>query len=87
MTKTEFVLCLLLMVAAATIGIQYGIYSAGKEATYRKGVMFGHRCVNASVADNDGRLFAAESFRLQAKAFQDYGWQCNPGESLLLQDR
>ena len=87
MTKTEFVLYLLLTIACAVIGIQYAVYNTGKEAAYRKGVMFGHRCVNASVADNEGKAFAAESFRLQAKAFQDYGWQCNPGESLLLQDR
>lgn len=87
MTRTEFVLYLLLMIAGAAIGIQYAIYTTGKEATYRKGVMFGHRCVNASVADSDGKVFAAESFRLEAKAFQDYGWQCDPGQSLLLQDK
>lgn len=87
MTKTEFALYLALIVAASIIGIQYSVYTASKEAVYRKGVMFGHRCVNASIADNNGKVFAAESFRLQAKAFQDYGWQCDPNKSLLLQDK
>ena len=85
-TKTEWILSMLLAVAIAMIVVQWERQDQQRRDAYKQGVQFGHRCVNASVANSNGKVWAAESFRLQSIEFAKYDWVCRPSESLLVQE-